>query len=124
MTQEAQEDILEAIPDPKDLEKLLNEERTKRNGEAKRVALLLFKKEIIDFLIKNKERILSGGSASLKLKAEKVGKECGIEPPHQDFLQEIADEIQRILEEKTYTVSCEIKTGNWWEITVQRAPSL
>jgi len=124
LTPEQEQNILRAIPNPKDLEELLEDEDTEKNGEARKVALLLINHRVTGFLIKNKERILGGSSVSFELEAEKVGKDYNIKPPHPNFLQEIADEIQRILEEKTYTVSCETKGGNLREIIVQRAPPL
>jgi len=138
LTSKQEQDILRAIPNPKDLEELLEDEDTEKNGEARKVALLLFEKRIIAFLNENKDDILGGKSVSFGLITKEKGDSIllGFDmneaptkydiklPTGIEMLQEVAEEVQRILVEKTYTVSCEIKAGNWREIIIQRAPSL
>ena len=124
LTPEQEQDILKAIPDPKDLKQLLNEEDTERNGETRRIALLLFERDVISVLNRCKTTILKGEPVFIKLEAGEVADKCDIEPPHPEMLRRIAEKIQRVLVEKAYTVSCESKGGSLQEITIQLAPSL
>ena len=123
LTEKEEQDILNAIPDPATLKKLLDEENAEKNGRARKIAVLLFKKEITEILIKSTGVILKGEQIFIKLESEGVAKECGIEPLSLETLRGVAEEIQRILIEKTYSVSCEEENVRTWWITIQRAPS-
>lgn len=140
ITPEEEQRILEAIPSLEDLEKLLNKENAERNGEARRAALLLFRNRITDFLGENQNDILKGNPVCFRLLTKEeedsvlLGFNATGAPTEYDIelscsadtriLQEVAEEIQRILEEKTYNVSCEVGARNVQEITIQRAPPL
>ena len=124
LTLKQEEGILAAIPDPRDLKKMLDEEQTERSGKASRIAILLFDKEITEILTRNKEVILKGEQISIELEAKGVARELGIEPLSSETLREVAEKIQRTLVEKSFNVSCEKKAKNLWEISIQLVPSL